>query len=116
MINIKDRVPDVGKANRKLITPESGDPFYAKVEYADDPIFAGTPLNRVTLLALQGFSANETVFNSDGSITETNGDNDTKVTVFNSDGSITETFTSNGISIAKETTFNADGSISEVMI
>ena len=116
MINIKDRVPDVGKANRKLITPENGDPFYAKVEYADDPIFAGTPLNRVTLLALQGFSANQTVFNLDGSITEINADSDTKVTVFNPDDSITETFTSGAVSIAKKTTFNADGSITEELI
>lgn len=76
----------------------------------------GTIVNRSLLMALQGFIANTTVFNSDGSITETNGDSDTKVTVFNTDESITETFTSGSISIAKKTTFNADGSISEVMI
>ena len=76
----------------------------------------GTIVNRSLLMEMQGFSANETVFNPDGSITETNADLDTKVTVFNPDGSITETFTSDGISIAKKTTFNADGSISEVMI
>ena len=43
-------------------------------------------------MAIQGFQAKTTVFNSDGSITETNGAEQTKTTVFNVDGSITETF------------------------
>lgn len=32
----------------------------------------GTPINRANLMAIQGFENNNIVFNSDGSITETN--------------------------------------------
>ena len=67
------------------------------------------------LSALQGFEAKETVFNADGSITETNALGHTLHTVFNADGSITETFTGEK-TISKKTTFNSDGSISEVLI
>ena len=114
MINIKDRIPT--EPNRKLITPEGGgSPYYATVVHADDPEEVGTPVNREMLMATQGFYGQTTVFNADGSITETNQDGDAKVTVFNADGSITETFTSGTMSITKTTTFNADGSISEVI-
>ena len=50
----------------------------------------------------------------DGSITETNGIGQTKTTVFNENGSITETFVGEK-TIIKTTTFNIDGSISEVI-
>ena len=113
MINIVDRV--VEHSARYTLTLVSGT-TYDLVAMPGTITSAGTEVNRTALMALQGFCANETVFNEDGSITETNADLDTKVTVFNPDGSITETFTSEGISIAKQTTFNADGSISEVMI
>ena len=72
----------------------------------------GTPINRANLMAIQGFVAKTTVFNADGSITETNGKNETLRTVFNTDGSITETFTGSK-TIVKTTTFNTDGSITE---
>lgn len=59
-----------------------------------------------------------TVFNADGSITETwTLDNSYKVTVFNADGSITETYYS-ALGVAqwtKTTVFNADGSITETV-
>lgn len=74
----------------------------------------GTPLNRENMMALQGFQAKKTVFNSDGSITETNSKGEILTTVFNADGSITETFVGEK-TIIKTTTFNADGSISEVI-
>jgi exosome complex RNA-binding protein Rrp42 (RNase PH superfamily) len=74
----------------------------------------GTPINRENLMAMQGFIANNTVFNADGSITETNGKNETLTTVFNEDGSITETFVGEK-TITKTTVFNEDGSISEVI-
>lgn len=74
----------------------------------------GTPLNRENMMALQGFQAKTTVFNSDGSITETNSKGDILTTTFNADGSITETFVGEK-TITKTTTFNADGSISEVI-
>lgn len=47
---MKDRVPGTGKANRKLITPESGSPFYAIVTHADEAVEEGTPLNKANLL------------------------------------------------------------------
>ena len=74
----------------------------------------GTPINRENLMAMQGFIANNTVFNNDGSITETNGKGEVLTTVFNGDGSITETFVGEK-TITKTTTFNADGSITEVI-
>ena len=74
----------------------------------------GTDVNRAFLMAMQGFQAQTTVFNNDGSITETNGLDQTKTTVFNADGSITETFVGEK-TITKTTTFNNDGSITEVI-
>ena len=74
----------------------------------------GTPINRENLMAMQGFIANNTVFNNDGSITETNGKGEVLTTVFNGDGSITETFVGEK-TITKTTTFNTDGRISEVV-
>ena len=68
-----------------------------------------------------GMYANHTVFNSDGSITET-GDGWSRVTTFNSDGSITEVFTSTDSEtgevsvVRKVTTFNADGSITSAIV
>ena len=75
---------------------------------------AGTPINRENLMAMQDFIAKKTVFNADGSITETNAKNETLTTTFNEDGSITETFVGEK-TIIKTTKFNADGSISEVI-
>lgn len=74
----------------------------------------GTPINRANLMAIQGFVAKTTVFNDDGSITETNEKNETLTTVFNDDGSITETFKGSK-TITKKTSFNSDGSITEVI-
>lgn len=74
----------------------------------------GTPVNRANLMAMQGFIANDTVFNADGSITETNSKGEVLTTVFNDDGSITETFVGEK-TITKTTRFNEDGSIAEVI-
>lgn len=74
----------------------------------------GTPINRENLMAIQDFIAKKTVFNADGSITETNAKNGMLTTTFNDDDSITETFVGEK-TITKTTTFNADGSISEVI-
>lgn len=63
-----------------------------------------------------GVIATQTVFNSDGSITETSSDGVVKTTVFNADGSITENYTlATGDRVQKVTTFNSDGSISETV-
>lgn len=113
MKNVKNRI--VQFPNRYKLTPVSGDVYDLSPE-AGTITEIGTIVNRSLLMAMQGFSANETVFNPDGSITETNADLDTKITVFNADRSIKETFTSGPISIAKKTTFNADGNISEVIL
>ena len=75
---------------------------------------AGTLINRSAMMAIQGFVAAETVFNPDGSITETNSLGQTLTTVFNADGSVTETL-SGEKTISLTTTFNSDGSISEVL-
>ena len=69
---------------------------------------AGTPINRENLMAMQGFIAKTTVFNDNGSITETNGKGEALTTVFNDDGSITETLVG-AKTITKTTTFNAGG-------
>ena len=42
-LEFKDRVPQ--KPGRVKITPESGTPYYATMERADEPIDPGTPLN-----------------------------------------------------------------------
>lgn len=75
---------------------------------------AGTPINRENMMAIQGFEAQTTVFNADGSITETNAAGQTKTTVFNPDGSITETFVGEK-TITKTTNFDSNGGISEVI-
>ena len=74
----------------------------------------GTPINRETLMAMQGFIAKTTAFNDDGSITETNSKGETLTTIFNSSGGITETFVGEKTR-TKTTIFNSDGSISEVI-
>lgn len=75
---------------------------------------SGTPLNRATMMAVQGFEAKSAVFNDDGSITETNADGHTKTTTFNDDGSITETFAGEK-TITMTTTFSGNAIISEVL-
>lgn len=48
---MQDRIPTPGQEGRVLITPENGNlAYYAKVEMADNPSQAGTPLNKATLL------------------------------------------------------------------
>lgn len=75
---------------------------------------SGTPLNRSNMMAIQGFQAQTTIFNTDGSITMTNAAGQTLTVTFNADGSITEKFVGEK-TITKKTTFNADGSVSEVI-
>jgi hypothetical protein len=74
----------------------------------------GTPLNRKNMMAIQGFIGNNVVFNSDGSIVETNSDGQKRTTIFNVDGSITEIFEGEKV-ITKTTTFGNDGTIREVV-
>lgn len=76
--------------------------------------FGAGDMNKLAA-AVNGFEAKNTVFNGDGSITETDALSNVKHTVFNADGSITETLTnSDAVLIATKTTaFNSDGSIAE---
>lgn len=75
---------------------------------------SGTLVNRTLMMAIQGFESMNTVFNADGSITETNAAGQTKTTVFNADGSITETFVGEK-TITKTTTFDENGNVTEVL-
>lgn len=70
----------------------------------------GTPINRENLMAIQGFEAETISFNTDGSITKTNGKGETLRIVFKNDGSITKTFTGKK-SITMTVTFGSDGKI-----
>lgn len=67
---------------------------------------AGTPINRESMMAVQGFIGNTVSF-SGGNIVETNADGHTKTVVFNDDGSITEIFTGEK-TITKTTIFEGD--------
>lgn len=115
MKDFLDRTPTI--PGRRKITHTDGTSELVTVEMADEPTENGTPLNREAFMALQGFEQKQTVFNADGSITETNELGETKVTTFNSDGSISEVFTNkDGLQIGKKTLFNSDGSIQEEFI
>ena len=74
----------------------------------------GTPINRATLMAMQGFVAKTTKILDNGSIVETNSLGETMTTTFQEDGTIVERFVGKK-TITKTTTFNKDGSISEVL-
>ena len=76
---------------------------------------SGTPLNRATMMALQGFESKTTKFNSDESITERNADGEEKTITFNSDGSILERFVGEKI-ITKKIVFGvSDEGIMEIV-
>lgn len=62
-----------------------------------------------------GFYNRYTTFNSDGSITETDGNGSTRTTTFNSDGTITEVLTQeDAVALTKKTIFT-DDAISETI-
>ena len=112
IIDVIDRAP--ANAGRVILAPVSGQENTYDMMRADNPSIEGTPINRDLFMQLQGFVAGTTVFNSDGSITET-GPSGTKVTVF-STNKVTETFTGkSGKVVVMTTTFNTDGSISTVI-
>lgn len=118
MINVNDLVPaDNTKLYRYAVVNNSGVETgeYLFLKYSPGELsLTPTPINRYLLMAMQGFIANTTVFNDDGSITETNANSETLVTVFNTDGSITQTFTAGTQVLVKNITFSAT-QISEVM-
>ncbi len=108
-----DRVPVT--PNRYKLTDSESNVSYVTLERADGATEGGTALNREAFMALQGMEAAETVFNADGSITETYSTG-TLVTTLAANGNVVETFTATaGQVITKTTSFNEDGSISEVI-
>lgn len=110
MIDFIDNVAQ----NRIKLTPVSGTTDTYDYEITGTVTEDGTPLNRANLMALQGFQAQTTTFNTDGSITTTNAAGQTLTVTFNADGSITEKFVGEK-TITKKIIFNADGSVSEVI-
>jgi hypothetical protein len=89
-----------------------------------DPSAVGGPPEDNTALAFPTLASQladnthqnvTTVFNSNGSISETFASGLTKTTTFNSNGTITEVYSA-PINKTKTITFNSDGSISEVVI
>lgn len=112
VVNVIDRVPQ--NAGRVKMIPVAGQANTYDMVRADNPSKEGTPINRVLLMAMQGFVASSTVFNSDGSVTET-GATGTKVTTFNG-STIVETFTgTDGSVIKKTTTQDSNGNITETI-
>ena len=101
-------------SGKKIIKYENGTTQTVTIENAEDATVEGTPINRENLMAMQDFIAKDTVFSTNGSITETNSKGEILTTTFNEDGSIVETFVGEK-TIIKTTTFNTDGSISEVI-
>lgn len=113
MIEFIDRVPAANMSNKKTIEYSDGRSEVVTITAADNATTLGTPINRANLMAIQGFTAKTIVFNTNGSITETNASGETLTTTFGTN-SITETFKGK-YTITKTTTFNSNGSISEVI-
>lgn len=93
-------------------TPSKSDVGLDNVDNTSD---ADKPVSAAQQTAILGFFEKTTVFNSDGSITETLADGTVIQTEFPSDDTIIITQTSGSEIIVKTITFNADGSISEVI-
>ena len=119
MINVNDVVPttpaniyryEVVNADGSSKNPVE----YMYLKFAPGTLaLTPTAVNRATLMAMQGFISQTTVFNEDGSVTETNAEGHTLVTTFPSETVTVETFTAGTQVITLTTTVNADGSVSE---
>ena len=74
----------------------------------------GTPLNRATMMAIQGFEAKTTKLSSDKkSIIQTNSNGDVLTITFNADGTVTQTLVGEK-TITLKTSFS-NGEIKEVL-
>ena len=110
VVYVKNREP--GLTGRVIMLPVVGKTDTYDMVRADEPSEVGTPLNRDLFMKMQGFEDSTTTFNEDGSITEV-GTTGYLRTVYNANGSITETFSAYaGPRYVKNTVFNEDGSIS----
>lgn len=112
MIDVTDRVSE--NVNSFTMIKSDGSSEKVILISNETPVIEGTPINRKVLMAMQGFQSVTTTFGED-KITETNDEGHIMETIFNSDGSITERFTANDRTIAKTTYFDEDGTIREVM-
>lgn len=111
MINFRDRTPRF--PNRKRLV-DGGTTKTVTISYDDSPTDSGTPINRKTMMGLQGWINSEISFQPNGQIQQTfNGNTANRlVTTFNSDGSITEELIENNNKVAtRKTTFTSDGRI-----
>ena len=120
IIDVKDLIPtETANLYRYEIVSVDGTGTgeYMYLKYAPGELASeATLLDRDLFMKLQGFVAGTTVFNSDGSITETNSTGSV-VTTFLADGSVQQVFTSTeGTSIGVKTTFNPDGSITQTIV
>lgn len=75
---------------------------------------SGTPLNRASMMAIQGFVGKKVEFLDSGAIKEKNEKGEVKTTIFNDDGSITIRFVGKK-TITKKILFGNDDSITEVI-
>ena len=114
MMDFKDRVPQ--NPGRRKITYADGRVEYVTVEMADNATVQGTALNRAAFMALQGFQASTTIWNADGTATETFSNGDSLKSEVGADGVIKYTFTAADGSqvILKSAFFN--GTISNEVI
>ena len=120
MIEFIDHIAGEGKQGRYKLTKEDGSSENITLELNDSAEVEGTPINRKTLMAMQGFVATKTYPTTKNKLggeqiiqinTETN---EQLITTFKSNGQIEEKFIGEK-TIIKTTTFNADGSITEVI-
>lgn len=110
MINFINRVPT--RPNRKKITKEDGSVEYVTIEYADEPTEAGTPINRYSLMASQGFIGSTIQFDPNGDIIQTFTDGSRLLTKFLTSGDIQEILTDSlGRSTTRTTKFQSSGDI-----
>ena len=113
MIEFTDHIAGEGKQGRVKLIYEDGREEFVKIQLADDSVNGGTPLNRNSLMAIQGFIGMTTEKQSDGSILQTNSNGHTLLTTKNPNGSITQTFT--GEKVITKTITKQNGKIVEVI-
>lgn len=110
MVEFIDKIQD--EPNKIKLTAVEGEENTYIYEKTGTITQQGTNLNRGNLMAVQGFEQLTTTFNNDGSITQTNGSNQTLTIEFGTTG-ITETFV--GSKTMKKTTKLSNGSLQEVL-
>lgn len=112
MVNVTDRVPQ--NPNQFELT-DGGTVKTVTIVRDDNPVQAGTMINRELLMGVQGFIGGTVTFETNGNIVEVNSTG-TLTTVFLENGNIQQTFVgTDGQTISKLTSFGADGNISEVI-